>query len=261
MSHRILIAVCLTLCLASTVLAQQTPRADAPTSLEYLSRFDYLLSAAALANDDIRYGWDVHFSGDVDVVDYVRGRLASYMDYQVMLGDELRPFDPNQANYTLELSMSYRVHRTEVAAIFHHVSRHLSDREKLFPVAWNILGVRVLRQMTIRGTAFDIVGDVGGTTQYVNVDYRVAGNLEVVARRPLTPRTGWFARGVGHVMGVTDELGRPTQFGGLVEGGIRLGGEAAVGELFIGYERRFDADPVDFQAQRWFLVGFRALRR
>jgi hypothetical protein len=261
LSHRIPIAVCLTLCLASPVWAQQTPRPDAPASLEYLSRFDFQLSAAALANDDIRYSWDVHFGGDIDVVDYVRGRLASYMDYQAMLGNELRPFDPNQGNYILELSMSYRLRRTEVAAIFHHVSRHLSDREKIFPVAWNILGVRVLRQMTMRGTTFDIVGDVGWTTQYVNVDYRVSGNLEVVARRPMTPRTALFARGAGHVMGVTDEKGRPTQFGGLVEGGVRLGGEAAVGELFMGYERRFDADPVDFQAQRWFLVGFRALRR
>jgi hypothetical protein len=261
LSRRILIAVCLTLCLASTGLAQQTPLPDAPTSPEFLSRYDFQLSAAALANDDTRYSWDVHFGGDIDVVDFVRGRVASYMDYQAMLGDELRPFDPNQGNYILELSTSYRIQRTEVAAIFHHVSRHLSDRAKVIPVAWNILGVRALRRMTLRDTTFDLVADVGGTTQHVNVDYRVSGNLDVVARRPLTPRVGLFARGVGHVMGVTDEKGRPTQFGGLVEGGIRLIGEAAVGELFMGYERRFDADPLDFEAQRWFLVGFRALRR
>jgi hypothetical protein len=261
LSRRILIAVCLILCLASTVSAQQTPLTETPTSPEFLPRYDFQLSAAALANDDIRYSWDVHFGGDIDVVDYVRGRLASYMDYQAMLGDELRPFDPNQGNYILELSMSYRIGRTEMAAIFHHVSRHLSDRAKLYPIAWNILGVRALRQLRKGDTTFDIVADVGATTQHVNVDYRVSGNLDVVARRPLTPRVGMFARGVGHVMGVTEERGRPTQFGGLVEGGIRLIGEAAVGELFIGYERRFDADPVDFQAQRWFLVGFRALRR
>jgi hypothetical protein len=261
LSRPALVVVCLTLCLASTAKAQQTPLAETPTSSRFLSRYDFRLSAAALSHDDQRFSWDTHFGGDIDVVDYLYGRLSSYMDYQAVLGNELRPFDPNQGNYILELSMSYRLPRAEVAAIFHHVSRHLSDRPKVFPIAWNILGARVLRQTSWRGTTFDIVADAGATTQHVNVDYRWSGNADVVARRPLTPRLGVFVRGVGHVMGVTEEKERETQWGGLVEGGIRLVGEAAVGELFFGYERRFDADPLDFQAQTWFMVGFRALRR
>jgi hypothetical protein len=46
----------------------------------------------------------------------------------------------------------------------------------------------------------------------------------------------------------------------VVEGGVRIAGEAATAELFAGFERRFDADPLDFTAQRWFMVGFRVLR-
>ena len=50
---------------------------------------------------------------------------------------------------------------------------------------------------------------------------------------------------------------RGTQAGGVAEGGIRIAGEAGTAELFAGFERRFDADPLDFTAQRWFMVGFR----
>jgi hypothetical protein len=245
---------------ASNVLAQQ-PLAVPPATPEFLSRYDFHLSAAALANDDERFSWDTHFGGDVDVFDYVRGRVSSYMDYQAVLGNELRAFDPNQGNYILELSASYRLRHAEVAAIFHHVSRHLSDRPKVFPIAWNVLGARVLRRVTIRNVTLDVVADLGGTTQRAHVDYRWAANADVVARRELTPRFGVFARGAAHLTGVSAERGRPTQKGGMVEGGIRLRGEAGAGELFVGFEQRFDAHPLDFRAERWFMVGFRALRR
>jgi hypothetical protein len=56
-------------------------------------------------------------------------------------------------------------------------------------------------------------------------------------------------------------LPRGTQSGGEIELGIRLPGEAAVAEFFVGYERRFDAHQLDLQAQSWFMVGFRVLRQ
>ncbi len=258
--HRAVLLVVVTLCLGSNASAQQSP-STAPPTPQFLSRYDFHLSAAALANDDERFSWDTHFGGDVDVFDYVRGRASSSMDYQAVLGNEFRAFDPNQGNYILELSASYRLRQAEVAAIFHHVSRHLSDRPKVFPIAWNVLGVRLLHRAAFRDMTVDVVADIGGTTQRAHVDYRWVGNADVVVRRPLTPRIGAFVRGAAQLTGVSDERGRPTQKGGMVEGGVRLLGEAAVGELFIGYERRFDAHPLDFRAERWFMVGFRALRR
>ena len=188
------------------------------------------------------------------------------MDYEAVLGNELRPFDPNQGNYILELSTSYRIKRTEVAAIFHHVSRHLSDRPKVIPVAWNILGVRLLREATRGNTTIDVVADFGRTTQKVNVDYRWSGNVDLVVRHRFHRHAAVFAGGSGHLMSVIPSPGLPerqrhTQTGGVVEGGLRFIGEAGVGELFVGYEHRFDAYPLGFAPERWFMVGFRVVRR
>ncbi|MDO8631035.1 MAG: hypothetical protein Q7R41_11130 [Phycisphaerales bacterium] len=254
---------CVTLLVTSSAFAQQ-PLASPPASPQFLSRYDFHLSAAALANDDRRFSWDTHFGGDIDIVDYVHGRAATVMDYEAVLGNEFRPFDPNQGNYILELSASYRIKRTEVAAIFHHVSRHLGDRQKVIPVAWNILGVRVLREATLKKATIDMVAEFGGTTQKVNVDYRWSSNVDVVVRRRVAPRVAVFARGSGHLMSVIPSpalTARHTQTGGVVEGGLRLIGEAGVGELFVGYEHRFDAYPLGFVPERWFMAGFRVLRR
>ena len=248
------------LCLSSPVFAQQ-PLAAAPSSPVFLPRYDFHLSAAALANADPRFSWDTHFGGDIDVVDYVYGRTSAILNYEAILGNEFRAFDPNQGNYTLELATSVRLGRTEVAGIFNHVSRHLSDRPKKFPIAWNILGVRVLRQTTTKGAVIDFVADFGGTTQRVNVDYEWSANTAVEVRRPVHPGLGVFARGTGHLMFVSPERARGTQTGGEIEGGIRLMGQAGVAEFFAGFERRFDAHQLDFEPRHWFMVGFRVLRQ
>lgn len=255
-----LVAACVLLLLSWPAEAQE-PLASPPSSPQFLSRYNFHLGAAALANADQRYSWDSHFGGEIDVVDYVAGRTTGIIDYQAVLGNEYRPFDPYQGNYILEVATSYRVRRTEVAAFFHHVSRHLSDRPKVIPVAWNILGVRVLRHAAFTNLSVDVAAELGGTTQRVNADYRWSGKADVTVRRPLSPRFGVFVHGVGQVMAV--ESGKPTrgtQAGGVAEGGVRIHGEAGVAEFFAGFERRFDADPLDFTAQRWFMVGFRVLR-
>jgi hypothetical protein len=263
LNRPIIVAAGFILYLTSPAAAQQ-PLASPPASPQFLSHYDFHLSAAALANDDPRYSWDTHFGGAIDIVDYVYGRAATVMDYEAVLGNELRPFDPNQGNYILELSTSYRVKRTEVAAIFHHVSRHLSDRPKVIPVAWNILGVRVLREATLGKATIDMVADFGGTTQKVNVDYRWSSNVDLGVRRQFHPHGAVFARGSGHLMSVVQPpamTARHTQTGGVVEAGLQFIGEAGVGELFVGYEHRFDAYPVGFAPERWFMVGFRVVRR
>jgi hypothetical protein len=262
MTLRAAAAACLALFLACPAVAQQ-PLAAPPPKPEFMSRYDFHLSAAALKIDDPRFTWDTHFGGDLDVLDYVAGRTSAIIDYEAVLGNEFRIFDPNQGNYTLEVSTSYRLPGIEVAGIFHHVSRHLSDRPKTFPIAWNVLGVRVLRHADVGRNSIDLVGDIGGVTEHVTVDYRWAGNGDVVVRRLVAPRAAIFAHGTGHLMGVdgTMPATRQVQSGGLVEGGLRLIGEAGSAELFAGFERRFDAYPLDFKPERWLMVGFRLLRR
>lgn len=261
MKRRLILAPCFVLFLTSSLVAQE-PLTVIPTTPQFFSRYDFRLSAAALSVDDPRFSWDIYFGGDIDVFDYVVGRTSTIIDYETVLGSEFRAFDPNQANYILEVSSSYRIGKTEVAGVFHHVSRHLSDRPKRFAIAWNILGVRVLRRATFGKVSIDVDADAGWATQHANVDYAWAANADLGIRRQVSPRVGLFARGSSHLIGVhSGPASRHTQSGGAGEAGVRLDGKAGGAEFFVGFERRVDADPLDFGAQRWFMVGFRLLRR
>ena len=61
-----------------------------------------------LVIDDDRFVWDTHFGGGLDVVDFVSGRINVLIDYEAVLGRQIRAFDPNQGNYALEGSVSRR---------------------------------------------------------------------------------------------------------------------------------------------------------
>jgi hypothetical protein len=257
---------CAALALAFFVLSPLPARAqqpvDAPRAPAFLSRYDFHLSAATLSSDDTRFSWDTHFGGEVDAVDYVIGRTSAIMDYQAVLGSQLRVFDPNQGNYTLEVSSSLRFGGVEVAGMLHHVSRHLSDRPKTLAIAWNILGARVLNHTTRGATTIDSYADLGRISQKAYVDYAWTGNADVKVRRQLRPLVAVYADATAHLIGIDSaRSARDAQKGGTLEGGVRWGGTEGVAELYAGYERRVDADPLDFQPQRWAFVGFRLVRR
>jgi hypothetical protein len=257
--------------LAALLLVASAPRAHAQTSPaiapapatpDFMSRYDFHLSAAAVSINDPRFSWETHFGGDIDVADYIVGRSSILVDYEAVLGDEFRPFDPNQGNYTLEASSSARAGDTEVAVVFHHVSRHLSDRPKRFAIAWNVLGVRVLRRVTIQGFTIDGVATAGKVVQNSFVDYTWTGDLDLMIRHPVSPRFGVFAHGFGDAFLVDQTVAhRDRQLGGTVEVGLRINGRAGAVELFAGAETRVDADPIDRIARRWALAGFRLLSK
>ena len=270
----VIIAVALALTSAARAAAQPQPQrpvaTPAPASPDFLSRYDFHLSATSLITsdngtgiEDQRFAWDMRFGGSLDVVDYVAGRAGITIDYQAVLGSEYRPFDPNQGNYTLEGFASARLNdATEVVGIFHHVSRHLSDRPKRFAVAWNEAGARILHRVTLGTTTIDVDLEGGRTVQHSYVDYTWLGELDLLVRHPLTARAGLFAQGSGQFFAVDDSVpGRGTQTGGLVEAGLRVNGRAGALELFAGIEKRVDADPIDRQPQHWALAGFRLLSR
>lgn len=260
-------AACLTLLCAAQASAQQPDQpvaSPAPDTPEFLSRADFQLSASRIAGiDDVRFAWDTHWGGSLDIVDYVRGRAGIYVDYEAVLGDEFRPFDPNQGNYTLEVFGSGRVtDSTEIVGIFHHVSRHISDRPKRFAIAWNLLGARVLHHVTIGSGTLDIDVEGGKIVQHSYVDYSWIGELHLLAKRPINGRVTAFGRAAGQWFGVNGEVpGRGRQAGGFVEAGVRLKGGAGTMELFLALERRVDADPLDRHPQKWGLAGFRLLSR
>ncbi len=262
---RLLLVMTLWAVWAARAGAQQPgpqPLAAPSDSPEFLTRYDFQLSGAAIAIDDKRFSWDTHFGGALDVVDYGRGRASIVADYQAMLGSEFRPFDPNQAYYTLEVSGSVWAGPIEIAGVFHHISRHLSDRPKRAAIAWNVLGARVLRQVSIGGTTLGVRGGAGRILQHALVDYRWTADLDLVVRRALNERVGVYARGSGELFGVDSASSdRGTQRDGRLETGVRLSGRAGAIELFAGYERRVDADPFARLPLQWALAGFRLVNK
>lgn len=236
------------------------PLVEAPTSPQFLSRYDFHLAAAWLgSNDPTFFMWDTHWGGDFDLVDYVRGRFGLLADYQAILGDQFRPFDPNQGNYTLEFSSSYRLGRTEVAGVFHHVSRHLSDRPKRGAVAMNAAELRLLRRFDIgANTTIDGKLEAGKVVARAYVDYEWIGKLDLTARRRLKGIASGYGRMLGELY-VTDVdvARRPNQTGGRVELGVRLKGNGGALDLFAGWERMVDADLFDRRPRIWPFAGFR----
>ena len=261
--HSVVGACLLFACVAWPRLgAAQEPLADPPSTVEFMSRADMRMSAQALANKDPRFSWVAHWGGDLDLVDYVAGRLTFLADYQAVLGDELQPFDPNQGNYTLAVSSSVRAGRTEFAGVFHHVSRHLGDRSKDFGIAWNTLNARVLRRVSLGETTLDVLGEGGAVLARAYVDYTWVAIADVTLRRQVSPRVGTYARAHWQAFGVDAELaGRGRQLGGRAEVGVRLSGVGGGIELFGGFERMIDADPIVRGPQDWAFAGFRLKSR
>lgn len=252
--------------------SQQPIVVPAPAAPDFLTRYDFHLSISRLMPStptpapllvDDRFAWDAHFGGSFDLADLVVARLGVIIDYQAVMGSEYRPFDPNQGNYTLEGFVSARVSdATEVAAIFHHVSRHLSDRPKAFAVAYNEVGARVIHHRALGATTLDLDVEGGRAVQHSYVDYTWLGEAHLLIRHPINERVGVFAHGSGQAFAVNEALAkRGAQAGALVEAGVRVTGKVGVLEIFAGYEKRVDADPLDRLSQRWGLVGFRLLSR
>jgi hypothetical protein len=257
LTRRAALAACFVL-LSVARAATQTDLTPAPATPQFMSRYDFHLGAAGLAVDDVRFSWDTHFGGEFDFIDYVLGRTIFMADYQAVLGHELRSFDPNQGNYYLTAASSVRIKGTEILAALHHVSRHLGDRRKDFPIAWNSVQARALHHFVVDDTTVELRAHAGGIVARANVDYSWSTEIDGTVRRPLRPNLGLYGRGVVQVVGVTPEtFGRGTQHGGRFEAGVRLrGGQGAI-EVFGGFERVIDADPLDLQTRQWAYGGFR----
>lgn len=230
-------------------------------TVDVLTHAAYRVSAEHLTSDDERFNWDARFGGDIDLVDYGSGRVNFLADYQVILGEQRRSFDPNQGNYLLAGSVSHRFAGLEAAAVFHHESRHLSDREKEPAVDWNMLGGRVLKVVPLRRGHIDTQADLRWVIKksYVDYDSEFAGEARAVL--PIDQRFSAIVDGGLRFLGVDGSQDRGTQTGFRVEGGIRIDGRGAAVELFVAGERRVDPYPLEFGTTQWLTAGFRLLGR
>ena len=245
---------------AARVDAQTTQPAPAdaqPSGLVFMPRFDSHVSIEHFSGDDRRFVWDGDIGVDFDVVDYGRGRAAIVANYEVVMGDEFRPFDPNQGNYTLAASASARAGAFEFAGVFHHVSRHLSDRPKRTSVDWDMVGGRISRDVVRGRTELRGRADIRGVIRNGFVDYRWEVDTDVAASVALRPRISAIARGGVHVRGVDGSRDRGTQYGYRGEGGVRFRGRAAAFDLFVATERRIDPYQLEFSTVTWVTTGFR----
>jgi hypothetical protein len=244
---------------AAPLHAQTAP---SPPRVEFLPRAEFHLSAELLtAIDDPRFVWDTNFGGELDVLDYGRGRMQFVANYQAMLGEELRAFDPNQGNYILEGSASGRLQAVEIAGVFYHQSRHLADRPKTFAIDWNMLGGRVRRALLVGALYLDARADIRRTIQRSFVDYTWEFDGRVRGDRVLHPRIGILFEGQFRHLGVDGSRGRGGQTGYRGEGGVRFEGGVAAVELFAAVERRIDAYQLEFGTASWLAFGFRLQSR
>ena len=246
---------------ATLPAAAQSTTPGQPSAVTFLTRYDFHLTAEHLSSDDERFSWDANFGGELDLVDYIAGRFTFYANYQVITGDEYRAFDANQGNYTLGGRLSGRIKGTEVAGVFHHVSRHLSDRPKPFPVDWNMFGVRVSRPIAAGPLSLDTHVDIRSVVQRSYVDYEWELDGRVRARYPFNEQWAVVGGGDLRILGVDGTTGRDTQTGGRGEGGVRFEGKVAAVELFLAVEHRIDPYPLQFDAVTWWSAGFKLLSR
>jgi len=232
---------------------------------EFLSRYDFQLEVNVLSGDNgNQYRWDAHYGGAVDVFNYVKGRTSFVGDYEVVLGSELRPFDPNQGNYILEPSTSWFIGDNEFAFVFHHVSRHLSDRPKTYAVAYNALLGRYLRKFQFGDNSVSVRTSAGHLAQHSQVDYTWTVDWDVMARHRMNPHLEWYGRTTGEVFGVDPLIrleNRGVQHTARLEIGTILTGTKANLELFVGAEHRLDASLLDFVPVSWAIAGFRIVNK
>jgi hypothetical protein len=201
------------------------------------------LSAARYAPVETDLHWVGWIGAGVELFQ-LRG-TAGFLDgdLETILGDTLRPFEANQANYHLAFGARRAVGEIELTAFFHHVSRHLVDRSKTQAVDWNILGVRAAARLppesflpvraelglgrvtlaSLVGYRWELTGRVEG--QLLRRDW---GELYALAdgRLVLAEDTPAFPRG--------------SFVDASLEAGIRWTRERRFLELFLAYEHRND---------------------
>jgi len=239
----------------------QNAPAQQERKVEFMPRTAFHMAAEHLSGDDPRFVWDADFGGELDVVDYGYGRFTFEANYQVVLGEEIRSFDPNQGNYILAGNVSARTRGFEVAAQLYHQSRHLADRPKEEAIDWNTLGGRVRRPFKYREASFDARADVRGVFMKTTVDYSWEIDAAVRSDVKVRPGVGVLAAADVRYLGVDGSRDRGNQTGYKVEGGVRFEGRNGAVELFVAGERRIDPYPVEVGVAQWFTTGFRLLSR
>lgn len=255
------VALCLLMVPATSAVAQTpAPQPASPSVITpgFLTRTGVSIGLAHLTAGDERFNYAARFRGDIDIVDYKRGRLNMFGEYDAVFGSERRIFDLNHENYTIDISSTLRAGRSEFFGVIHHVSRHLTDRQNNRAVAWNSIGVAAQRTFTQGATSARLRFDLAHVFQHTYTDYTWTAWLTMEADRDVGHHTIVYAKTNGGFQGVDEAVAhRERLCGARLEAGAHITGLKGGLDLYLAYERRIDAYPLSYQRGRWVEWGFR----
>ena len=245
---------------SAQVVGGPRPQPTATRAYGFLTAFRTAIDIRHLngVDADTRFNWDADVSIDVDVVDAGIFRGNFFINVETIVGNEFRGVDPNQNNYTADISMFVRLPRGELSTTFHHVSRHLADRATDDSVSWNMLGVGYGDRVVFGGVELDAGVRALWTVESAGVDYDAEYVGYATVARPLSGRLAL----VGSVHGVAMQLdplllNRSDRRGGRVEGGLRITTGVAAVDLFVAREDRIDATVSGRERTQWTQFGVR----
>ena len=204
------------------------------------------------------FHWQGWIGAGADVV-RVAGATAYFTaDVETIIGNTLRAFDANQANYHLEPGIRRPVGGGTATLFFHHVSRHYVDRDKAEAVDWNLLGVRYAWPVRTGEHPVRAVASLGHTTLDSLVGYRweAIGQVDAVPAR--LGSAALFGRADVRLVTVKDSsLPRGSFADVSAETGARWTRDGRTLELFASAERRNDVRLEVAGAHNRALLGFR----
>jgi len=206
---------------------------------------------------------DFHWQGWIGAgAEVIRVRsTAAYFnaDVETIIGNTLRAFEANQANYTLEAGLRQRTGRGAVTLFFHHVSRHYVDRPKTQAVDWNLAGARIAWPIRSGTRPVRAIASLGHTTLDSLVGYRWEAIADVDAEPARIGSAALFGRGVVRLVTVAENSGLARgSFADLsLEGGARWSEDGRTLDLFAALERRNDVRLEVAGRQDRALFGFR----
>jgi len=187
--------------------------------------------------------WTSWIGGSVGLFRIGKASAYGSAEVQTEIGSERRGFDASQAAWELELGVRRRYRDWLFEGFFHHVSRHLVDRDKEQAIDWNLLGVRVLKQIpTGLGVPVRAGGSIAFATLASGVGYEFVATARLEADLWQREDAGVYLRLGARLVALDPE--EPLLRGNFVDLTIETGGRLTrgdrMGEIFVTYERRND---------------------
>lgn len=239
------------------LLAPAPAAASGPAT--FLPEASFRMMGARYEPADRDFQWDTWVGGGVGVVRMWGATLLADAEVETILGNELRAFDANQANYHLEGAVKRPWGPRTTELFFSHVSRHAMDRPKPQTVDWNILGLRFFGPLGHSPFPTRFLVSAGPTTRSSLVEYRfeVVGRLEadVVAKPWGALYLSTTLRGMKTES--TAQLARRGFVDVKVEGGARIRNGPRSFHAFAAYERRNDVYLLVPELRQRMLLGLR----